>query len=60
MMMLILFWWVAKTSGSYIRVTMGDLLGWDLKLNPSLHQDTIGKPTSRAFNWCTINVVVPV
>jgi hypothetical protein len=34
-------------AGSYImRVTMGDSLVWALKLDPSLHQDTIGKPTS--------------
>jgi len=39
------------------RVTMGDLLVWALKLDPSLHQDTIGKISSRAFDWCNKNVV---
>jgi hypothetical protein len=46
------FWWAAKTvAGSYMRVTMGDLLVWALKLDPSLHQDTIGKLSSMAFDW---------
>ena len=49
-----------KNAGSYMRVTMGDLLVWALKLDPSLHQDTIGKLSSRAFDWCNKNVVVPV
>ncbi len=31
-----------------------------LKLAPSLHQDTIRKLLSRAFDWCNKNVVVPV
>ena len=61
MMILVYFWWAAKTvAGSYMRVTMGDLLVWALKLDPSLHQDTIGKLSSRAFDWCNKNVVVPV
>jgi hypothetical protein len=51
MMILIFFWWAAKTvAGSYMRVTMGDLLVWALKLDPSLHQETIGKLSSRAFD----------
>ena len=39
---------------------MGDVLVWALKLDTSLHQDTIGKPTSRAIDWYNKNVVVPV
>jgi len=27
-------------AGSYMRVTMGQLMVWALKLDPSLHQDT--------------------
>ena len=50
-----------KNAGSYMRVTMGDLLVWALKLDPSLHQDTIGKlSSSRAFDWCNKNVAVSV
>ncbi len=61
MKILIYFWWAAKTvAGSHMRVTMGDLMVWALKLDPSLHQDTIGKLASRAFDWCNNNVVVPV
>ena len=53
MMILIYFWWVAKTvAGSYMRVMMGDLLVWALKMDPSLHQ----KLSSRAFDWCNKNV----
>jgi hypothetical protein len=60
MMILIYFWLVAKTvAGSYMRVTMGDLLVWALKLDPSLHQDTIGELSSSAFNWCNENIVIP-
>jgi hypothetical protein len=60
MMVLIYFWWAAKTvAGSYMRVTMGDLLVLALKLDPSLHQDTIGKLSSGAFDWCNKIVVVP-
>jgi hypothetical protein len=33
-----LFWWAAKTiAGSYMRVMMGKLMLWALKLDPSLH-----------------------
>ena len=43
MMILIYLWWAAKpVAGSYMRVTMGDLLVWALKLDPSLHKETIG------------------
>jgi hypothetical protein len=31
-----------------------------LKLDPSFHQDIIGKLSSRAFNWCYNNVGVPL
>jgi hypothetical protein len=41
MKILIYFWWAAKTiAGSYMKVMMGKLMVWALKLNPSLHQDT--------------------
>ena len=61
MKILIYFWWAAKTAaGSCMRVTMGDLMVWALKLDPSYHQDTIGKLLSRAFDWYNKNVVVPV
>ncbi len=45
-------------AGSYMRVTMGDLMVWALKLDPDLHQNTIGKHSSRAFDWCNKNVLV--
>jgi hypothetical protein len=38
----------------------GDLLVWALKLDPSLHQDTIEKLSSKAFDWCNNDVVVLV
>jgi hypothetical protein len=60
-MMILIYFWAAKTvAGSYMRVMMGNLLIWALKLDPSLHQDTIGKLSSRAFDWCNKNLVVPV
>jgi hypothetical protein len=31
-----------------------------LKLDPSFHQDIIGKLSSRAFDWCNNNVGVPL
>ena len=43
-----------------MRVTMWKWMVEALKLDPNLHQDTIGKLTSRAFDWCNKNVVVPV
>jgi hypothetical protein len=44
-------------AGSNIRVTMGDFMVWAQKLDLSIHKNTNGKPTSRAFNWCNKNVV---
>ena len=45
MMILILFWWTAKTvAGSYMRVTMGDWLVWDQFLDPNVNQDTTPPP----------------
>jgi hypothetical protein len=59
MMILIFFWWVAKTgAGSYMRVMMGDLMVWALKLDPNLHQSTIRKLSSRAFDRCNENAMV--
>jgi hypothetical protein len=50
---IIIFSHAAKTiAGSHMRVAMGDLMVWAQKLDLSLHQDTIGKSTSRAFDWC--------
>ena len=47
MMILINFWWAAKTvADSYMRVMMGEFLVWALKLDPSLHQ----KLSLRAFD----------
>ncbi len=48
----------AKTrAGSDMRVAMGDFMVWAQKLDLSVHQNTNGKPTSRAFDWCNKNVV---
>ena len=48
----------AKTrAGSNMRVAMGDFMVWAQKLDLSIHQNTNGKPTSRAFYWCNKNVV---
>jgi hypothetical protein len=56
---IIFFGRAAKTiAGSHMRVAMGDSTIWGQKLDLSLHQDTIGKPTSRAFDWCNINAMV--
>jgi hypothetical protein len=41
-----------------MRVTMGDLMVWALKLDPNLNQNTIGKLSSRAFDWCNKNAIV--
>jgi hypothetical protein len=61
MKILIYFWWSAKTvAASYMRVTMGDLMVWALKLDPNLHQDTIRKISSRAFDWCNNNEGIPL
>jgi hypothetical protein len=44
---------MAKTvAGSYMRVMMGDLMVWALKLDPNNHQNIIGKLSSKAFEWC--------
>jgi hypothetical protein len=44
MMILIFFWWMAKTvAGSYMRVTMGEWLVWGQISDPNVNQDTIGK-----------------
>jgi hypothetical protein len=44
-------WWMAKTiAGNYMRVTLGKWMVEDQKLDPDLHQDTLGKPTSRAIH----------
>ncbi len=53
-------WWryfffghAAKTrAGSDMRVAMGDFMVWAQKLDLSVHQNTNGKLTSRAFDWC--------
>ena len=61
MNILVYFWWAAKTiAGSYMRVTMGKLMVWALKLDPNHNQDTKWKPTSRAFDWCNNNGGVPL
>jgi hypothetical protein len=61
MKILLFFGWAAKTiASSYMRVVMGKQMVEAEKLNPNLHQDTIGKPTSRAINWCNNNIVVTV
>ncbi len=40
----------AKTrAGSHMSAAMGDFMVWAQKLDLSLHQNTNGKPTSRAF-----------
>ncbi len=41
----------AKTrAGSDMRVAIGDFMVWAQKLDLSVHQNTIGKPTSRVFD----------
>jgi hypothetical protein len=48
---IIFFGRAARTrAGSHMRVTMGYFMVWAQKLDLSLHQNTIGKPTSRAFD----------
>jgi hypothetical protein len=48
----------AKTrAGSNMRVAMGDFTVWAQKLDLSVHQNAVGKPTSRAFDLCNKNVV---
>jgi hypothetical protein len=61
MMILFFCWWTAKTiAGSYMRVTMGDLLVWGQKLDPNLYHNTLGKLTSRAIHWYNNIVVILV
>jgi hypothetical protein len=51
MKILIFFGHAAKTrAGSDMRVAMGDFMVWAEKLDLSVHQNTIGKPTSRTFD----------
>jgi hypothetical protein len=53
MKILIFFGHAAKTrAGSNMRVAMGDFMVWAQKLDLSVYQNTNGKPTSRAFDWC--------
>jgi hypothetical protein len=59
MKILTFFGHAAKTiAGSNMRVAKGDLTVWGQKLDLSLHQNTIGKPTSKAFDWCDKNAMV--
>jgi hypothetical protein len=52
---------MAKTvAGSYMRVMMGYLMVWALNLVPNLHQSTIGKLSSRAFDRFNKNAIVPL
>jgi hypothetical protein len=37
------------------RVTMGYWLVWGQFLDPNVNQDTIGKLSPRAFDWCNKN-----
>jgi hypothetical protein len=37
---------------------MGDWLVWGQLFDPNVNQDTIGKLSSRAFDWCKKNMVV--
>jgi hypothetical protein len=59
MKILIFFGHATKTiAGSHMRVAMGDSTVWHQKLDLCLLQDTIGKLTSRAFDWCNKNAMV--
>jgi hypothetical protein len=40
------------------RVTMGEMLVWGQVLDPNFNQDTIGKLSSKAFDWCNKNAMV--
>jgi hypothetical protein len=58
MKILLFFGHAANTrAGSNMRVGMGDFMVWAQKLDLSVHQNTNGKPTSRAFDWCNTNKV---
>jgi hypothetical protein len=51
MEILIFFGHAAKTrAGRNMRVMLGDFMVWAQKLDLSVHQNTVGKPTSRAFD----------
>jgi hypothetical protein len=39
---------------------MGDMLVWGQFWDPNVNQDTVRKHSSRAFDSCNKNVVVPV
>jgi hypothetical protein len=50
-MILIFCWWTTKTiAGSYMGDMMGKWMVEDQKSDPDLHQDILGKPTSRAIH----------
>jgi hypothetical protein len=47
---IIFFCHAAQTrAGSNMRVAIGDFMVWAQKFNLSIHQNTVGKPTSRAI-----------
>jgi hypothetical protein len=51
----------AKTDrGGDNRVMMGHWLVWGQNLDPNVYQNTIGKLSLKAFDWCNKNAVVPV
>jgi hypothetical protein len=60
--MILFFWcgWPKVVAGSDDRVLLGKWMLWAEKLEPNVHQDTIGKLSSRAFDWCNKNMVVLV
>jgi hypothetical protein len=47
-------------AGRFMMVKIGDLMVCAPKLDSNLHQNTIGKLSSRAFDWCNKNAMVPV
>jgi hypothetical protein len=51
MKILIVFGHAAKTrAGSNMRIATGDFMAWAQKLDLSVHQNIVGKPTSRAID----------
>jgi hypothetical protein len=49
MKILVFFGCAAKPrAGSNMKVAMGDFMVWAQKMGLSIHQNTVGKPTSRA------------
>jgi hypothetical protein len=57
MKILIFFRWAAKTiAGSYMRVTMGKLMVWALKLDPSLTRI----PNESPHQGLSIGVIVKI